>query len=108
MSISSKTKEEQQDEKQIKILIKALKSTGLEVRREKLARGDSFRVKSGACHFSGQNIIFIDSRLQVQQQLNVLVDSIVERQVELKIDSIQDLSPAIRSLLQPKVANNHN
>jgi hypothetical protein len=99
MTTNSKTKEEQNDERQIKILIKALKASGLEVRREKLARGDSFRVKSGACHFSGQNIIFIDSRLQTQQQLSILVDSIVERQIDLNLQNIQGLSPSVRSLL---------
>ena len=99
MSISSKTKEEQNNEKQIKILIKALKDTGHEVRREKLARGDSFRVKSGSCNFSGQNIIFIDSRLQTEQQLTLLVDSIVERQVALSPETTIGLSPSIKSLL---------
>ena len=99
MATGSKTKEEQDNERQIKILIKALKQIGLEVRREKLTRGDSFRVKSGTCHFSGQNIIFVDSRLQVQQQLSVLIDSIVERKFDLKIDDIEGLSPSVKSLL---------
>ena len=97
-----KSKAEIEDDRQIRLLAKALKSKGLEIRREKLARGDAFRVKSGSCKFSGQDIIFIDSRLPYNNQLSVLIDYIVDSEIDLDSGDMKELSSSTQSLLRSR------
>ncbi len=61
-------------ESQIKTMCQSLSAMGITVRREKLARGQSFRVRSGNCVFSGDNLVFVDRRLPLEQQISVLSD----------------------------------
>ena len=64
---------DQEYEKQIKALISDLKSRGVRVRREKLSRGIGYKVRSGSCHVMGDGIFFLDSRLSLDQQKEVLL-----------------------------------
>ena len=65
---------ERECEHKIRNLVKNLAIKGLIVRREKLTRGPSFKVKSGRCALSGKEIVFLDRRLPVDIQLQVLED----------------------------------
>ena len=65
-------KAEKAKELEIRALQKALQKQGIVLRRENLARGSSFKVKSGECVYSGKRHIFIDRRLPVEQQLATL------------------------------------
>lgn len=67
---------EKECENRIRSIIKDLSSSGLIVRREKLTRGPSFKVKSGLCSLSGKKIVFLDRRLPVDQQLQMLEEHI--------------------------------
>ncbi|MCC6933759.1 MAG: hypothetical protein IT292_11010 [Deltaproteobacteria bacterium] len=95
----ARTKDEQECEKQIRLLVKTLKDLNHEVRREKLARGDSFRVKSGTCQFSGRRLLFIDSRLPLKQQITVMLDYIIDHEIALSADVLSLLPVNMRSLL---------
>jgi hypothetical protein len=67
---------ERECEHKIKKLINESSDLGVIVRREKLTRGPSFRVKSGNCLITGKRVVFIDRRLPVEQQLSILRDEI--------------------------------
>lgn len=95
----AKTVAERQDEDQIRSLSKLLQSNGISVRREKLTRGQSFRVKSGGCFLSDQQTLFVDKNLPIPQQLSVLIDYLLDKRVEVPADVLQELSPQFRSLL---------
>jgi len=56
----------------LKSLISTLLSKGIEVRRENLTRGNSFRVKSGLCVLDGGKKIFIDRRMPESEQIRFL------------------------------------
>jgi len=72
MSVRLQTKREQQQEKKVREVLKQLRLRGFSVRREKLVRGNCFRAKSGSCCISGENVIFVDSSLPIEQQLGIL------------------------------------
>ncbi|MDR2337731.1 MAG: hypothetical protein LBE20_03665 [Deltaproteobacteria bacterium] len=87
------------DEKIFKIITKILKNHELEVRREKLARGDSFRVKSGDCNFRNKKIVFIDARLPIDQQVSALVDYLVLAKIQFNTNELDELPQNIRNLI---------
>jgi hypothetical protein len=57
-----------EDDSNVKLLINSLKDLGWSVRREKLTRGPSYRVKSGFCKLFGEKVVFVDRQLPVKQQ----------------------------------------
>jgi hypothetical protein len=65
-------------ETKLKEISKKLLENGIMVRRENLTRGPSFRVRSGRCvlankeHENRKDCLFIDKRLSVQQQLELV------------------------------------
>jgi hypothetical protein len=63
---------EKECESKIRSIIKHLAENGINVRREKLTRGPSFKVNSGTCSLSGKVTVFVDKRLSVEQQLQTL------------------------------------
>lgn len=71
--MSKKSQEAERSlERQIKSLVSQLAERGVSVRRELLARGAAFRVKSGQCYLAGEKLLFVDKRLPPDQQLNLL------------------------------------
>jgi hypothetical protein len=87
------------DDKIFKTLVKFLKNHELEVRREKLTRGDSFRVKSGECNFKDKKIVFIDARIPIEQQVSALVDYLVTSKIQFNSDELSELPQNIRNLI---------
>ncbi len=63
---------EKECESRIRTIIKSLAESDLEIRREKLTRGPSFKVRSGRCSLSGKRLVFLDRRLPVEVQLQML------------------------------------
>jgi hypothetical protein len=59
-------------EKLVKSLILQLQERGLKVRREELKRGQGWRAKSGQCTVTGSPIVFLDSRLSQNDQIDFL------------------------------------
>jgi hypothetical protein len=102
--ISTKTKKsaakEKEEERQVRALSSALRRQGVEVRRESLTRGHAFNVKSGGCIFSDQPHVFVDRRLPVTQQVSILVDFVLEKQLTLTDEETGNLSPSTQALLQ--------
>ncbi len=65
---------------------------GVEVRRERLSRGPAFRVKSGSCMLSGKDLIFVDQRLPIDQQLAVLREYLEIYKFELTSEEIDTVA----------------
>lgn len=98
MALVSKITQEQQDEKVIKLLSKAVSKQGVVVRREKLARGSAYRVKSGDCVFSGENMLFLDKELPTKQQLGMLIDWLLDRNIQLSNEDLTLLPNATQEI----------
>ncbi len=75
---SNNTRSEATEEQELRQLVRKLESSGMNVRREKLSSGPSFRVKSGSCQVFGERVLFVDRSLPVSQQLSFLTDYIAE------------------------------
>lgn len=95
-STSEKEREKLRD---FKLLSQLAERAGISVRREKLARGHSYRVKSGECVLGGKNLVFVDKRLPIEQQLIILTDFLVDLRVEIDPEEGKQLTAATRSLI---------
>lgn len=98
MSLKTKSKKELQEERELSRLIEILRERGIAVRREKLSRGHSYRVKSGDCVFSGENMVFIDKRLPLEQQQSVIVDYLIDQRIAPNNEELEQLSTRTRAL----------
>ncbi len=99
MPANKKTKKDKEDEKHLKQLSSLFKKQGIEVRRERLYRGSGFRVKSGNCLFSGDDLLFLDRRLPLKQQLSVMIDWMVEKDIKFDTEDLETLPNSLKSLL---------
>ena len=88
------------DEIVVKSIVKFLKNRGFDVRREKLSRGDSFRVKSGECSFKDKKLLFIDTRLPAEQQMSILTDYLVASELKFTEEELDTLPPSVRAVVQ--------
>jgi hypothetical protein len=93
------TAKEKNEEQKVKAICKVFKSAGITVRREKLSRGHAFRVKSGACYFSGDNILFVDKNLPNDQQFSVLCDAFEKLGLIKDAPDLSKLTPAAIELV---------
>lgn len=98
MSLKTKSKKELQEERELSRLMEILRERGIAVRREKLSRGHSYRVKSGDCVFSGENMVFIDKRLPLEQQQSVIVDYLIDQRIAPNNEELEQLSTRTRAL----------
>jgi len=98
--LKKKSKKERELESQLKQLKTIIEEKGFSVRREMLSRGPAFRVKSGGCHFSGNNVIFVDKRLPLDQQLTVLTDYMLELGLEVSEEDASGLPDSLIELLK--------
>ena len=58
--------------------VKVLEEAGFVVRREELKRGHGWRVVSGSCRSADNRYVFVDSRLQPEDQISFLVGKVKE------------------------------
>ena len=100
MALASKASQEQQDERVIKLLSRAVAKQGIVVRREKLSRGSAYRVKSGDCVFSGENMLFLDKELPIKQQVTMLIDWLLDKNIQLCNEDISLLPNATQEIFQ--------
>lgn len=86
------------EETKVRKLSKLLIDKGFKVRRENLSRGSAFRVKSGDCTFTGDKYLFVDKRLQPDQQYNIIVDFISANRVEFQREEISFLTESEKAI----------
>lgn len=102
--VRKKTVQEKRDEQELRSLVRIFAARGVTVRQENLSRGSSFRVKSGNCVFAGKDVIFLDRRLPLSQQISLLTDVLLEAQLELNEDELATLPPSAQALWNAKRA----
>ena len=99
-----KSKKELLAERQLRVISGIFERLGIVVRREKLASGPSFRVKSGNCLFGGKPVVFVDRRLPAEQQQSVLADYLVELGAEITTEEMQLLPDSLRTLVKRRMS----
>lgn len=73
--MAAKTPVIKDQSKKLKILSDLLRRTqdlGFQVRREKLKQGHGWRCMSGACLLKGQKVLFLDSKVSIDEQIYFL------------------------------------
>jgi len=70
-------------EKSLNALSAVLQQVGIEVRREKLKQGHGWKVLSGACKFHNKNVLFVDRRMPVDDQLAFLTSKVISLNISL-------------------------
>ena len=98
-----KRKKISQEDESIKKLSLMIEAQGYSIRREKLSRGPSFRVKSGGCFYSGDKVIFIDKNLPEDQQITMLLNFILDLNININEDDLEGLSPTSKELLMSRL-----
>jgi len=93
------------EEQSISTLVGSISRQGIVVRRERLASGHSFRVKSGRCSFSQERLLFVDRRLSPEQQLGVLIDFVLAKKLQLSDEELANLPPAQQILFKNTLPN---
>lgn len=83
-------------EKEVRKFIKCFKEQGFLVKREKLSRGLSYRVKSGSCTVVNDEVFYLDKRLDSEQQLGLLVDLARAKKITLDQELIASLPKQFR------------
>lgn len=96
---STGSTKEQKKESVYRQLSKILDAAGVKVRREKLRQGPGWRAHSGACMADKTPLVFVDSRLSVEDQVNFLIGEIRERNVKPSAESMADLPETIQRLI---------
>ena len=104
MQKRGKSLKEKREEQQLRNITQLFEKRGVTIRREKLSRGHSYRVKSGDCQYAGTPHVFLDRRLPVEQQISVLIDYLLDFRFQLSDDELEPLSVSTRSLLEAKAA----
>jgi hypothetical protein len=97
-----KSKHELTAEREIRALSSAIERHGVTVRREKLSRGISYRVKSGGCVYAGEDLVFVDRRLPLDRQISILLDSFVELECEFEAQEISNVSKQTIDILETR------
>ena len=67
---------------------------GIRVREEKLFREVGYRARGGSCRVHGQEMVFLNRDLSLDERLEILLDEISRREVNR-----EEVSPPLRRLL---------
>ncbi len=67
---------------------------GIRVREEKLLREVGYRVRGGGCRVHDQDIVFLDRERPLAERIEVLLDELSQRNL-----NVETLSPSVRRLL---------
>ena len=103
MALKTLTKQEKIELEQVRILKKIIEKSGIQVRRENLTRGNSYRVKSGICMHDNTQLFFVDKRLPFAQQISMLTDLIIDYSIHIDADDLENLNPQTSSILLVKL-----
>ncbi len=88
-------------EQDYRALARVLAKRGITVRRENLTCGVAYQARSGTCSLSGAQLVFVDRRLPIEQQISVLIDYCVDGKLTVGAEEVAQLAPQFRVLLSP-------
>ena len=77
-------------------LVRLLGLAGFVVRREKLKQGHGWKVLSGNCRLDEAKLIFVDTRLPQDEQINFILDRILALSISLAEADLEKLPPKVK------------
>ena len=82
-------------EARLQELILRARSLNVQVRKEKLLREAGYRVHSGHCRINGQDVIYLDRDIPLDEQIEFLASELAELQAPaaMEMDRAQSSSP---------------
>ena len=83
-------------ERIFKGLSQLLLADGLTVRREELKRGPGWKASSGSCRKLDENLIFIDRKTPIEEQIAFLVQELTGAGIEITDTKLEILPEEIR------------
>ncbi len=83
-----------------RLLSSFLSEAGCEVRREKLKQGAGWRVMSGTCQAFDKKMVFVDSRMDQDEQITFLITRIVELELDLTQEQLDQLPGRVAKQLR--------
>jgi hypothetical protein len=91
-------------DKIVKILTSVLVDAGYQVRREELKRGFGWKVVSGSCRLNQEKLVFVDRRMNIEDQVLFLNNSINVRSIEIKSETKEELESLGWQPIQQEIA----
>ncbi|MCB0339537.1 MAG: hypothetical protein KDD53_08035 [Bdellovibrionales bacterium] len=89
------TSRDPKKDRTFRLLAVSLESAGFTVRREKLKSGPGWRAFSGWCRHQNNDLVFVDSRMPQDDQIEFLVEAHLVRNIVISPDQAQDLPEPI-------------
>ena len=82
-------------EARLQELILRARSLNVQVRKEKLLREAGYRVHSGRCRINGQDVIYLDRDIPLDEQIEFLASELAELQAPavVELDRAQTPNP---------------
>lgn len=81
----------------IKALIRLCKERGVDIRRERLKQGFGWRATSGICMHQEKPVVFIDSRLEQDDQLEFLLSKIRDLNIAFNEEELREIPLKIQT-----------
>lgn len=89
-------------ERTLRTIVEVLQRLQVTVRREELKRGPGWRVMSGGCRLEGREVLFVDRRVTLDEQIEVVLERLRALSNQLSEEMLSELPEAIvRSLIDP-------
>lgn len=92
-------KDDPKKDEVIKEIIELFDNQGVKVRREKLGQGVGWKAISGACIVKEENTLFLDRRLEQDEQILFLVDKLIEGKFTINPEIIEKLPQKVRKVV---------
>ena len=95
---TTKPKEDPKKEGIIKDLSVLFGENGFKVRREKLQQGLGWKAVSGSCRLNEENLIFLDRRLEQDDQIVFLLTKIKEKNLNIPSDLVANVPDKLKKI----------
>ena len=82
-----------------KELAAIMASSGYTVRREELKQGPGWRVVSGSCRLEEQRLIFVDRKLQQDDQITFLIQRMTSLGIKIEAEKLAALPEKVREMI---------
>ncbi|MCB0335009.1 MAG: hypothetical protein KDD62_01845 [Bdellovibrionales bacterium] len=82
---------EKERQQAYKSLVSILTNHGYTIRREKLRQGFGWKAHSGSCIALEQQLVFIDSRMPLDDQIAFLIAKLLNADIQASPEELEDL-----------------
>lgn len=92
-------KEDPKKEAILKSLMQLFEEFNCKVRRENLQQGMGWRAISGSCRVKEENFVFLDRRLEQEEQIIFLLDRMKEKKIPITDEIFKALPEKIKKII---------